>query len=150
MRVVAGKKGVQIGDLLAITAAPGLIAAGKVIYLSEYFRHVMAVRVFDCVFDHIPTEAELPVDATYLDDLIYTGSQSVSKDWRIIGRRETSAEELQLTRRLVAGDVYIGDENLGRASDDDRRRLRSMGVAGMYAVHDSLARKLKDRKAGCK
>lgn len=144
MRAVDAKN-LQVGHVLAIPFEADSIAAAKVVYVSEYFKSVIGLRLMNCLFQREPKPEDLRGTISYLDDILYTGRQPVGKYWRVVAKLDVSADEIDLTRRLVAGDIYVGDQNLGKATETDRRTLRSMGVLGMYAVHEDLAHRLKKR-----
>lgn len=132
------------------TASPGGILAipigdrfalGKIVFVSSRFKNVMLIRLFQTVVPHAQLPKEL--SRVFLDGVIFTGIQAVENGrWPLIGQVPVDPAEIELSRRIVAGRVYLGDEELGRASLEDERRLPQMDVDGAILVERKAARLL--------
>lgn len=130
---------VKEGDIYVLSSK-SKNALAKVIYTSNYFKDVILIKLYLS-----PVEAD-KVPSNYLVDsdfkLIYTGKDSVKKStWNLIASQQVSADEKKLTKRIVAGDVWVGDDMIGKASDSDLEKLPKMLTLG-YKLIDKKVSKL--------
>ncbi|MBA2672617.1 Imm26 family immunity protein [Ramlibacter sp.] len=129
---------VLLGNIYAIPGG-GKYAYGKVIYLSEYFKDVMLVRLFAKAY----SSPDAPPEG--LDSLpsttVFAGKEAITKGvWVLVGSASVSNAERALTRRVVGGDVWIEDSHVGPASDEDLRVLPQMDVYGYRLIEKKVAR----------
>lgn len=136
--MMSTKNRVIVGDIYAIPAK-GRFAFGKIIYASEYFQDLILVRFFEKAFT---SADEKPEDLSSLPSRgIYTGIDSIKGgDWRKVGFALVSEEERTMSKRIVAGDVWIEDKCLGEASDTDLATLPKMLVLGSRLVEKAVER----------
>ena len=117
----------------------GKFGIAKVIYVSKFFRNVILLRLFHKTFA-TPEQAEAPT-ATAPSDLIYTGKGAIKPgEWIYFGEQPQHPSERDMTRRIVGGDVWVEDEHLGPASEQDRLTLKDMMVSGYIRVSNAVAR----------
>lgn len=132
------KTGAEVGSIYAIPGG-GKYAFAKVIYLSNYFKNLMLIRFFEKSF----SAAEMPVEP--LDSLpnhgIYTGTDSIKKGaWIYICTMNVTDTERVMSRRLVGGDVWVGDEHLGSDSAEETSSLPNMDVFGYRLIEKVVSR----------
>lgn len=126
-----------VGAYLAIPAGDKPLLA-KVIFASNYFRNVVALKLF------VGSNAEEPLDFARVEDLPfevhYTGAQPIrSKRWNLVGKGDVSNLEQELTRRTSGGQIWIEDTHLGPATDADLRKLPEMSVKGTALIEKYAA-----------
>jgi len=69
----------------------------------------------------------------------YTSTLSITKgNWSIVGTTPISDTDIQKTIRYVAGDVWIGDILLRKATESDTHVLARMGIHGHIALIEKL------------
>ena len=132
------KQQVRVGNVYAIPGG-GKFAFGKIVYLSEYFKDVMLVRFFEKAY----SSPEAPSEE--LDALpskgIFTGMDSIKKGgWKLVASTLVSEAEKAMSRRIVGGDVWVGDDHIGPASDEELRTLPQMDVYGYRLIEKKVAR----------
>lgn len=133
-----------VGAYLAIPAGDKPLLA-KVIFASNYFRNVIALKLFR------GSSAEEPLDFARIEDLPfevhYTGAQPIrSKRWNLVGKGNISNLERELTRRTSGGEVWVEDNHLGPATAADRQNLPEMSVKGAGLI-EKLAANLSSPQA---
>ncbi len=138
--LVRGRTQVRRGDLVALTAEGGGAVLAKVLFLSEYFRSVVEVRVWPVDAD---SHASGPPTAgpSYV---LFVGCGSIEVgDWPIVGHETPTEDELRLLEFYSAGDVWFGDTVLRRASQAERARLPELTVPGNVLVERIAAMLLR-------
>ncbi|MBX3625342.1 MAG: hypothetical protein KF892_10045 [Rhizobacter sp.] len=128
---------VELGGIYAIPGG-GHYAFAKVIYMSEYFKDVLLVRMYERAFPSIDVPSSL-------EDVhsrgIYAGIDSVKKGaWVLAGSAPVTDADRALTRRVVGGDVWVEDVHIGPASDEELRALPNMDVYGYRLIEKAVAR----------
>jgi hypothetical protein len=127
------RKKVDEGDLLAIKVGERTFA-GKVLFTSEIFRDVVLLAIY--LSESNGREPDL---------LLYTvGSCIGSSGWGKIGSEAVTDAERKLSKRIVGGEVWLGDTELGPAQRSEWKSLPKMEVYGCKAVEIEL-RTLLDR-----
>ena len=122
------------GDLISIQRGNRTFTC-KVLYSSEIFRDVILLAVF---------RAEGAERGTKLADrepdlLIYTSAKCLGREgWEKIGFEPVLDSERQRSRRIVGGEIWLGDREIGPASGADSKKLPRMQVAGCLAVEIRL------------
>ncbi len=116
----------RVGDVIAVPAGDAEREC-QVLYVSTYFRDVVLLGVLPAV------------QGERYELLIYTAALASVRagDWKIVGTKEPFEPEL-LSTRIVATDVWRGDEKLRPANSSDRTLLPTMRVAGQGAVEKML------------
>jgi hypothetical protein len=127
-----------VGDIYAIPGGDR-VAFGKIIYASEYFKDLILVRFFERAF---APGTELPENLETIPSRgIYTGMDSIKGgEWRRVEVRPVSDSEQAMSRRIVAGDVWLGDTHIGPASEAELAELPKMLVHGSRLVEKAVMR----------
>jgi hypothetical protein len=133
-------KSPRVGDIVLIPVRTDTYAVAKVLFLSRRYKGVMLLGVSKTrtvatrtVPDPLPVDYELR---------IYTGVRLVGPDaWPVVGH-DPSPVDPDVSRRRIAGAVWVGDEWQGAATDEDLRNLPEQGVAGRAAVENQIRRAL--------
>ena len=126
---------VKEGDIFTIPGTSNFGVA-KVIYLSEYFKDVILIKLYQVSYDS-QVDISIPEGAEF--SLYYTGIDSVKKGkWEYLGCEAVGAEEKQLTKRIVGGDVWIEDQHLGTASEKERVELPKMQTYGYRLIEKAV------------
>lgn len=117
-----------VGRLIAIPTGEGWRLA-KVLFASAYFRNVLLLRLLESRSSDPARLLDQP--RTESGPLYYTGIQPIRAGrWLLVGVEEVSEAERELSRRTSGGEVWLLDEHLGPASDEDLARLPKMLVHG--------------------
>lgn len=128
----------RLGEIYAIPGG-GKFAFGKVVYLSEYFKEVMLVRFFEKAYaspERAPDELDVLPSRAF-----FTGIDSIKKGgWKLVATSWVSEAEKTMSRRIVGGDVWVGDDHIGPASDEELRTLPQMDVYGHRLIEKKVAR----------
>ena len=134
---MARKPPVAAGDLIAIPVECGFVPA-KVLFVSSYFKDVVLLSIASRrVSNVVEVEQAAPVEH---DRLHYTRAAPFRNGrWNVVARQEIMPPEHALSRRIVAGDVWLGDEHLGPADDDELRTLAQMLVHGEKLIEKYAA-----------
>lgn len=135
---MADKKSSTLGNVYAISSK-GRTVFGKVVYTSEYFRDLILVRLFERTFS---SDAVVPGDLEVIPSRgIFTGVDSIKAGaWKHVANHPLSEHDQKMSRRTVAGDVWVGDKHVGPASDEDLARLPKMLVMGSRLVGKAVAK----------
>jgi hypothetical protein len=134
----------KAGDLIAIPSGAH-IGLAKVIYVSQYFREVVLLKLYRTVLSE--GAAHFPCAAAAAD-LYYTSSCPISTGrWRIAGFEPVSDVEQLLSKRTVAGDIWVADERLGEASEHDLETLPKMLTYGFKLIEKAVARLAEVRES---
>ena len=111
----------------------GRFRAAKIPYRSNYFRNLILIAfhrrplVEEGVSNFAPAE--------FSGRRVYTGAQIIRMGrWTIIGASALTQDETSASLRVVAGDVWLGDQVLRTASDVDLKTLPKMDAAGAGLV----------------
>ena len=136
--VSKGKKHTAEGDVIALRL-PDRLFLGKVIFVSTVFRDVILLALFRA--DTLGYDQ--PLSSREPDLLIYTSKKCIgATGWERVGFEPVSSSERQRSRRIVGGEVWLADEELGQASATDWKTLPRMDVFGCTAVEARLQEKL--------
>ena len=107
--------------------------AAKVIFCSKHYRNLILIA-----FHQLPVVGEGVRNfdsAEFSGRRVYTGAQIIrSGRWKILGECDLTQEEANASLRIVAGDVWFGDQHLRPASAFDLESLPRMDVAGAALV----------------
>jgi hypothetical protein len=116
---------VSEGDLVLLPLNTGESAICRVLYKSGYFRNVILLGIYG---KYDPAQV-LQAGSNPLE-LIYCGSTSIkNRKWPCIGNLPLSEDEKGLSKRIVGGDVWVGDECLGGVAGENAT-LPKMSVFG--------------------
>ena len=111
---------------------------GKVLYISQYFKNVILLKVYRKQFSETPKYDETFAIESF--ELFYTGASLIKKEkWVAIGSEAITSDEKQLNKRVVGGDVWLADDCLGTATDNDLKNLPKMKVFNVNAIPNKVA-----------
>lgn len=137
------------GDLIAIplkSQGGEKWVVAKVLFVSSRYKDVMLLGVCRGLFDHLEDARELAEQTNY-EQLIYTSRRGFNKrGWLIVGNSHVHREERDLSLRVIAGNVWRGDDWVRPASKEDELGLPQMDVAGHIRVENLLKRNLEIAK----
>jgi hypothetical protein len=112
---------VQVGDIVAIPV-DGATHRAEVLFVSSYFLNLILIGLLGRDQPNWPYVA-----------LVYTSRESIPNPWPIVGT-SGKAPPISLSTRVVAQNVWVGDEQGRVATSVDRDRFPLMRVAGQTAV----------------
>lgn len=133
-----GKHRVNVGDLYAIPSGQ-VFGLAKVIFRSLRYKNVILIRLYhERASD--PQGLRAP-DPKAHSALYYTGIQAAQHgSWIHLGQQVVTVEELSMTKRVSAGEVWIEDTHLGRATEQDMKTLKRMDVYGHVLISEAVTR----------
>ncbi|MDO7928304.1 hypothetical protein Q6A51_16060 [Pseudomonas sp. KFB-139] len=84
---------------------------------------------------------EMPTDLPdTFEPLLYTSKIPIRKErWFYVGHEELKPNQKNLDLRVVAAELWQGDNHLGPASEEDKRNLPEMLVMGAGLVEKKAA-----------
>jgi hypothetical protein len=134
---MARKPPVVAGDIIAIPVESGFVAA-KALFVSSYVKDLVLLSLGDKkVGDLADVEQVAP---NQHQRLYYSRVHPVRiGQWAVVARQEVSASEHALSKRIDAGEVWLADEYLGPARDEDERTLPRMLVYGEKLIEKYAA-----------
>ena len=128
------------GDIVRIPLPDGRNATALILHMSTLFKDGVGFIVFgiegnkgmDVVYN---VESTAPVSMSVLGPLYTHVSNLSNYNCSVISHQPLSDRLRALTRRLVGGGVYVGDDYLGRAEDLGDNNVKQMLFCGMPAVY---------------
>jgi len=128
----------KLGDLIAIPCNERWGLA-KIIFLSKRYKDVIHIKLYRQTYpDKVVASG---TEANLLFDLYYTSGKPIKRgEWIIIGHSEVSSDELAMSKRIVAGSVWMEDIYIGPASDSEIRDLPKMLDYGYRLIEKAAAR----------
>ena len=106
---------------------------GKLIYISSLFKDMIGFIPSEDTFNTIPENLN---EIKFLENVIYTGNSELkNSNWKIIGYQNITNNEITLTKRRVANAIMIKDYEIIICTDDDYKKYKNQGIAGLAAVH---------------
>ena len=125
------------GDVYAVPLGDGVSALCRILYKSSYFKHVALVGCYGTHLSSAPCTDQMK--SGLLGAALYTTVQPMKiPDWRFLENHELRPDEMELSRRLVGGEVWLGDEHLGPAESCDKE-LSEMQTFGERIFKRKLA-----------
>ena len=138
------KNYIKSGDIILIPVDEDRCAVAKIIYLSKYFKDVILLRTYPLVVSFSVGTIELPKNLVK-ELLIYTGNQKIKMEkWKKIDNIPVTEPETKMSKRIVGGDVWIEDECMRTATDQDCKNLERMLVSGARLVENKMKDYLLD------
>lgn len=111
----------------------------KVLYLSSYFKNTALFKVFTKKLESDEGYENLLASPDF--KLFYLGTKLIKNGrWPILGVEPISPAELECNRRIVGGDVWLADECLGSASDDQLKNLPKMKVYNVSYIEQKASK----------
>lgn len=147
------KPKVEGGSIVLFPLYDGRYVVTKVLFASQRVKYLMLIGVTKT----LTSEPSLPREVDWqFARLIYTSSNSVQLGlWPLVGQAPLSGEEQSMSLRIVAGEVWVGDEKLRKATSEDRKKLPEETVyldlaaeIEMRAIVDPDNQEMHDRDAG--
>ena len=106
---------------------------GKLIYISSLFKDMIGFIPSEDTFNTIPENLN---EIKFLENVIYTGNSELkNSNWKNIGDQNITNNEITLTKRRVANAIMIKDDEIRICTDDDYKKYKNQGIAGLAAVH---------------
>ena len=132
------KNYIKLGDIILIPIDGDRCGIAKIIYLSKYFKDVILLNIYPLIANF--SEKVIELSANIPDELlIYTGNQNIkTEEWKKLNNIMVTDEEKRLSTRIVGGEVWIEDECIGTATEQDRKKINRMGVDGTKLVEDKI------------
>jgi hypothetical protein len=112
----------------------------KIIYLSKRYRNVILLSTYPLAVSLSEEVIDLPT-GIFNEMLIYTGNDKIkTEEWKKINNTLVTNEEKKMSERIIGGGVWIEDEYIRSATENDLNTLKSMSVDGTKLAE----KKLKD------
>lgn len=128
----------KVGSIFAIPGGDQFGLA-KVIYISDYFKDVFLIKLFQHKFDSI--EAINLNDKLEQFTLYYAAKDALKKgEWQFLGEEPVSDTEKALSKRIVGGGIWVEDNFLGDATDKDYETLSPMGIYGWKLIKKAVGK----------
>ncbi len=125
------------GDMYAVPLGDGRDALCRVLYKSSYFKHVALIGCYGIYFPSVICSCQMK--AGLLSAPLYTTVQPTKiGNWRLIENCAIAREEIELSRRLVGGEVWLADKHLG-LPDSGSAELPKMDTYGERIFIKKLA-----------
>ena len=128
----------QEGDIIEIPLPNGKTALGWLLYTSSVFKNVVGLVIFGLVGESRRAAYEA---AGALDVLgpLYTNSAALQPyGCRVVGHQAVTPDRKLLTKRLVGGGVYVGDDYIGSPKETGDPDLHEMKVMGMPVLLERI------------
>ena len=131
---------VREGELVEIPLPDGRIAIGWILHVSKLFSRMVGFVVFG-IKGQIRTDVEQDRETGNILSMKILGPWYTHEDaithygWRTFASQTISPAKRQLTKRLVGSNVYVGDDCLGKATQNEISTLKPMLAMGMEAVY---------------
>lgn len=120
-----------VGDIVLIPLAQGFRPA-KVLYVSQRYTDTILLGLYATTVGAAQMPADLPDDFGLT---LYTSKAPIrTQRWLQVGNQALTATQRGLDRRIVATELWQGDEHLGPASAQDQLDLPQMQVMGAGLV----------------
>jgi len=128
---------IDIGTVVSIPCNDYYVVA-KVLFLSDRMKNVALYKIFD---------HKASLDKPYIDvissssfDLVYTGIGLIKKgEWPILAHLPLLDSEKESSMRIAAGNVWLANEYLRPATDEDYSSIPRMLVANVKGVERRVA-----------
>ncbi len=118
---------VALGDVFLVPVDGGFVP-GKVLFVSKVFSGVILVALYKV---RVSSASEFRGLPDRFSVLLYTGKDPISRGrWPWIKSCDLLDSERGLSRRIVAGDVWVEDDCVGVASEEDAACAPRMLVLG--------------------
>jgi hypothetical protein len=116
------------GRLVTIPTEAG-IGLAKVLFCPAREKNAALFKIFEKVLPRDASITEADFGGPY--ELRYARLQALKlESWSIFYDQGVDADEHELTHRTSGGDVWIGDEHIGPATEADERSLPKMLIYG--------------------
>ena len=123
---------IEKDTVIAIPLENGSYKLAHIVYASTYFKDVILMAFFPGLFE----EPVLPKQGpdSYEAQTMYTGVDSIKKGkWLVLGKLDVP-QYAPISKRIVAGEVWVEDKCIGSVSDKDRASLPKMLTIGYKII----------------
>jgi len=125
------------GDVFGLPLADGSEALCRVLFKSQYFRNVILIGIYGRLSERDPIAQ---VQSAEPFTKMYASCESLDNgEWRYLANLPVSEHERHLSKRIVGGDVWLGDEKLGPTSEGTQT-LPQMDVHGDHILQRKVER----------
>jgi hypothetical protein len=132
------KNYIKSGDIILIPVDGDRCAVAKIIYLSKRFKDMIFLSTYPLVVNFSEKVIDLPT-GSFDELLIYTGNAKIkTEEWKKINNILVTEEEKKMSKRIVAGNIWIEDDYIGAATENDYKTLQQMHVAGAKLVEERM------------
>ncbi|WP_424409910.1 hypothetical protein [Pasteurella sp. PK-2025] len=105
---------------------------GKLVYLSSLFKKMIGFMPSKNTYSSIPSDLKIE----FLPIVMYTvDSELKNGNWTIISHQNVTDEEILLTKRRVGNVLMLKDQEIRVCTDDDYKKYKNQGFAGLGAIH---------------
>jgi hypothetical protein len=126
------------GRLVTIPTEAG-IGLAKVLFCSTYVKDAVLLKIFERVLPLDAAADEQDFNGNF--ELRYARAQALkSGSWPVIGYQGVDAKDYEMTKRISGGEVWIGDEHIGPATETDEQSLPKMLIHGEGLIEKFVAR----------
>jgi hypothetical protein len=120
------------GSLVSIPVGD-YVGFAKVLYASAYFADVILIKLFKKKIGK--TQNISPADFQGSFALYYTSVEPLRRGrWGIVDIEKVSEAERLLSKRVSGGEVWLEDQHLGPASDEELKQLPKMFTFGFKLI----------------
>jgi len=144
----AKKKKMQIraGDIILVPISIDKYVVAKVLFTSKIFKHCILLGVTDMITRSLVMPTSMPSE--YIAQIYATDHELLEGIWHKVGNLPLSELEERASLRLVADEVWLGDQLLRKATTQDLKTLPHMSPGGGIAVEYKIQCALGRLKAG--
>ena len=127
---------VKEGDFYIVPINEETSILCRVLYKSSYFKHVALVASYGAYDEEQPLSEQSPVGTP-----LYTTVQpKLITTWQFLENTPISKLEHLLSKRIVGGEVWLGDEHLGNPTKIEEKTLRQMDVYGDHIFINAITK----------
>lgn len=131
------KSSINVGTVISIPCDNYYVVA-KILFLSERMKNVALYKIYD---------RKVALNKPYIDvmssssfELVYTGIGLIKKgEWPILAHLPLLDSEKESSMRIAAGNVWLANECLRPATDEDYSSIPRMLVANVKGVERMVA-----------
>jgi hypothetical protein len=132
------KNYIKSGDIILIPVDGDLCAVAKIVYLSKYFKNVVLLNAYPLVASFSERIIKLPADSPN-ELLVYAGNQKIkTEEWKKLDNIPVTDKEREMSKRIVGGEVWIEDDCIRTATEEDNETLKRMLVSGTESVENKM------------
>lgn len=133
----------QEGDIVEIPLPDGRTAIGWILHISQHFKNAVGFVVFGIkgqLRDDVVSEfgSTNPRSMKVLGP-VYTHMDAIKHyNWKVLAHQPVSDDKRMLTKRNVAGGVYVGDDYIGSVEEVGDPNVNPMLAMGMPVVYSEI------------
>jgi hypothetical protein len=128
-------KRLNVGDVILIPLKDNIFGIGKILFLSKRFKNVILLGVYD-QFVKTPS---MPTSLGEISLKLYTGQQAIKEGpWILVGNETLLDSQRNLSKCIVADDVWFEDQKIRTATADDFATLPELLALGRGLVEKKV------------